>query len=257
MGRRLKEGRGAATDHVAAVKPLLGRVAPIRVLVINDQALVREGTVHLLESESDLQVIGDVQDADQGLRLLATHRPDVALVDLDQGFSSGMDFVRQATVGHPETQILVVSDHYDYPWVSEFLEAGVAGYLLKTASAQELKDAVRAVADGILVLDRQVSGLRPWRWEPRRLPRGALSDRQTEVLALLAQGLPNKRIAEELGLGLRTVESNVSMVLRKLGARSRTEATLYALSHHLVDLEEHHPRPGPPDAATHLAAPVE
>lgn len=111
----------------------------------------------------------------------------------------------------------------------------VAGYLLKTASAPELSDAVRTAAGGALVLDEAISRrlTRRWRTGPGRAAPAALTARETEVLQLIAQGLPNKQIAGQLGLGLRTVESHVSSVLGKLGLASRTEAALYAVSHHV------------------------
>ena len=114
------------------------------------------------------------------------------------------------------------------------MDIGVGGYLLKTASAKELVDAVRAVADGVFVLDRAVSGRLTRRMRNDAASTGLLTRRETEVLELLARGRSNKQIANELELGLRTVEGHVSNVLAKLGAQSRTEAVAYAIGHRLV-----------------------
>ncbi len=234
----LPEGAVAAAPS-AAVNARPGRGAPIRVVIVDDHALVREGTVQLLEAEADLEVVGQAGTAEEGLGLLARLRPDLALVDVNLPGTSGLELARQAAASHPKVRILVVTAYDDYAYVAEALEIGVGGYLLKTASGKELVDAVRAVADGALVLDRAVSGRLTRRWRSGPAAPGALTARQAEVLALLARGKSNKRIASELGLGLRTVESHVSIVLAKLGVGSRTEATLYALSHHLVATDDH------------------
>lgn len=154
--------------------------------------------------------------------------------------ASGLELARTAAARYPEVKVLVVSAYDDYAYVTEALEVGVGGYLLKTASAKELVDAVRAVADGVFVLDKAVSGrlARRWRTGPAGSPGGgALTPRELDVLRLLARGLSNKHMAAELDLGVRTVEGHVSNVLAKLGVASRTEAVLYALSHRLVEPE--------------------
>ena len=147
---------------------------------------------------------------------------------------SGLELARRASTRYPKVRVIVVSAYDDYAYVTEALEIGVSGYLLKTASGSELVDAVRAVADGVFVLDRALLGRLARRW--RSAPGGpdALTAREADVLRLLAQGLSNKHIATELGLGLRTVEGHVSSVLTKFGVGSRTEAVLYALDHHLM-----------------------
>ncbi|MHB1986553.1 MAG: LuxR C-terminal-related transcriptional regulator [Acidimicrobiales bacterium] len=132
-----------------------------------------------------------------------------------------------------------MSAYDDYAYVVEALDVGVGGYLLKTASTKELLDAVRAVADGVFVLDRAVSGRLARRWRSSVPGTGALTRRETDVLRLLARGRSNKQIATELGLGLRTIEGHVSSVLGKLGVASRTEAVVYALGHRLIAGEDH------------------
>ena len=212
--------------------------APLRVVVVDDHVLVREGTAELLAREAGIEVVGQAGTAEEGLEGLGRTRPDVVLVDVSLPGASGLELARVAAARYPEMRVLVVSAYDDYAYVTEALEMGVGGYLLKTASAKELVNAVRAVADGVLVLDGGVS---------RRLIRrsrgdagasgssGTLTPRESDVLALLARGLSNKDVARELGLGLRTVEGHVSNVLAKLGVASRTEAVAHALGHHVVD----------------------
>ncbi len=232
-----EQGAGAAATRAGAPSSVA-----IRVVVVDDHALVREGTSQLLDQEPDIDVVGQAGTAEEGLALLGRCRPDVAVVDVNLPDRSGLELAREATGGSLHVRVLIVSAYDDYAYVSEALQVGVGGYLLKTASARELLDAVRAVADGVFVLDRAVSGHLSRRWRGEAIgPAGAtaLTPRETQVLGLLARGLANKHIAVELGLGLRTIEGHVSNVLTKLGVGSRTEAVLYALNHHLVDPDGH------------------
>lgn len=213
--------------------------SPIRVVIVDDHALVREGTVQLLEQEVDVEVVGQAGSGEDGLGVLEQSRPDVALVDVNLPGMSGLELARKAAASVPAVRVLIVSAYDDYAYVAEALEIGVGGYLLKNASARELVDAVRAVADGVFVLDRAISGRLARRWRDDTPTAGALTRRETDVLSLLARGRSNKQIAAELGLGLRTVEGHVSSVLGKLGVTSRTEAVAYALGHRLVVPEDH------------------
>jgi DNA-binding NarL/FixJ family response regulator len=208
---------------------------PIRIVVIEDHALVREGTAELLRRDHGLSVVGQAGSAEEALELLNHLRPDIALVDVELPGMNGIALARVAADQVPQTRILILSAYDDYAYVIGALEAGVAGYLLKTSSARELADAVRTAAGGALVLDELLSRrlTRRWRSGPGKAS-PALTARETEVLALIARGLPNKQIASQLGLGLRTVESHVSSLLGKLGVSSRTEAALYAVSHHVA-----------------------
>jgi len=139
-------------------------LAPIRVLIVDDHALVAEGTRQLLEVEPDLEVVGQAGNAEEGLDLFGRTSPDVALVDINLPGMSGLKLARVAAASHPEVRVLIVSAYDDYAYVTEVLDIGVCGYLLKTVSAKELVDAVRAVADGVVVLDKAVSGRLARRW---------------------------------------------------------------------------------------------
>lgn len=208
-------------------------------MLVDDHVLVREGTLRLLEQDSDIEVVGQAGTSDEGLSLIERTLPDVALIDINLPGASGLELARIVAARHPDVRVLLLSAYDDYAYVTEALEIGVGGYLLKTASARELLNAVRAVADGVFVLDRAISGRLSKRSRADRVDVGTLTPREEDVLGLLAKGLPNKRIATELHLGLRTVEGYVSNIFAKLGVASRTEAVLYALSHRLVAGEDH------------------
>ncbi len=204
-------------------------------IVVEDHSLVREGTIQLLEKHPDIKVVGEAESAERALLLLDRLGPDVAIVDVSLPGMSGLSLAREATVRFPQVAIVILTAYDDYAYLDEALDIGVAGYLLKTASARELADAVRAAAGGVLVLARELASrvaARP------QLGGGdtsvSLTPRQADVIALLAQGYSNKGIAAQLQLGLRTVESHVSTIIAKLGVTSRTEAALWAINHHVT-----------------------
>ncbi|MHB8245432.1 MAG: response regulator [Acidimicrobiales bacterium] len=213
--------------------------APIRVVIVDDHALLREGTRQLLQQGDGIEVVGEAGTAQEGLEVLGRLRPHVALVDINLPGMSGLELAQVARERYPEVRILIVSAYDDYAYVIEALDVGVGGYLMKTASARELVDAVHAVADGVFVVDRAISGRLTRRLRNSGPSVRSLTPRENDVLRLLARGRSNKQIAGELGLGLRTVEGHVSNVLAKLGVASRTEAVAHALGNHLITSEDH------------------
>jgi len=225
------EAPASRTDRPATV--------PIRVVIVDDHTLLREGTVQLLEQEAEVEVVGQAGSGEQGLEVLGRLRPDVALIDVHLPGMSGLELARATAASLPGVRVLIVSAYDDYAYVAEALEIGVGGYLLKTATARELLDAVRAVADGVFVLDQALSRRLTRRRRSGPLAAAALTPRESEVLGVLARGRSNQQIAAELGLGQRTVEGHVSRVLGKLGVASRAEAVAYAFGHRLVEPEDH------------------
>lgn len=165
----------------------------VRIVVVEDHALVREGTVELLQRDPGLTVVGQAGSAEEARTILGDLRPDVAIVDVELPGMNGIALARSIADQVPPTRILILSAYDDYAYVIGALEAGVAGYLLKTSSARELCDAVRTVAGGALVLDDAISRrlTRRWRSGPGRAS-PALTARETEVLRLIARGLPNR-----------------------------------------------------------------
>lgn len=238
MDERAVTGEGRPSPPATEVDGAAPAAARIRLVIIDDHALVREGTVHLLEQAADFEVVGQAGSGEEGLTLIERLRPDVALVDVSLPTMSGLEVARAASQSCPEVRLLILSAYDDYAYVAEALDIGVDGYLLKTATIKELVDAVRAVADGVLVLDRGVSGRLVRRRGATPQPVNGLTPRESDVLPLLAQGYSNKQIAAELDLGVRTVEGHVASLLGKLGVASRAEAVAYALSHGLVPVRK-------------------
>lgn len=207
----------------------------ITVVIVDDHAVVREGTRQLLEREPGIETVGEVSTGTEAVAAARRLEPTVMVIDVELPDKSGVDVVRDIVEADLSVRCLMLSAHDDYVYLSEAIAAGASGYLLKTVSAPELVAAVRTVALGGVVIDRALSFrfLGRHRQAEERLAT-ALTGREFEVVRALVRGLSNKEIAGELGVGLRTVESYVSNVLAKLSVRTRTEAALYAIAHHLV-----------------------
>jgi two-component system, NarL family, response regulator LiaR len=215
---------------------------PIRIVLVEDHALVREGTRRILEQYPDLAVVGEAGDGEQALALIAQLRPDVAVVDVRVPKRSGIEVVRAMKDCSPESGALVLTAYDDDDYILALMEAGALGYLLKTALASELVEAIRTVHAGEPVLSPAVAVkvARLWRrqrvdvhWEPAE----PLTPREREVLELAAHGLRNRAIADQLVVSVRTVEGHFNGIFAKLGVSSRTEAVLHAFAHGWVSPE--------------------
>ena len=216
----------------------------IRVILAEDHIITREGIHRLLDSEEDLAVVGEASDGEEAVQMVTEMQPDVVIMDIAMPRLNGIEATRQIKLIHPATAVLILSAYDDDEYVFSLLEAGAAGYLLKTAGGDELTRAIRAVHKGEPVLDPIIARkvINRFRF-PGKMPRGArpsehLSDRELDVLKLAAQGMSNKDIADELHLSRRTVEGNLRTIFNKLGVGSRTEAVLYGLRKGWFTLEE-------------------
>jgi NarL family two-component system response regulator LiaR len=213
----------------------------IRIILAEDHSLVRQGTIILLEQTPDFKIIGQAEDGKQALDLIGQLQPDVALLDIRMPKMSGIDVVRNMkTVAH-NSRALVLSAYDDDDYILAALQAGATGYILKTASPEELKDAIRSVFHGEAVLHPAIAIKVARLWANRGTnvedSSSKLSPRELEVMKLVAQGLRNKQIADILKISIRTVEGYFYTIYTKIGVSSRIEAVLYVLSHNLVTIE--------------------
>jgi DNA-binding NarL/FixJ family response regulator len=214
----------------------------VRVLLCDDQALVRSGFRMILEAREDIEVVGEAEDGVQALEMTWRHLPDVVLMDVRMPRVDGVEATRRLVGAGAEARILILTTFDLDEYVFEALRAGASGFLLKDVQPMQLVDAVRVVAHGDALLDPTVTRRLLDRFAhalpgaPERPPPelGELSDREREVLGLMAGGLSNAELAERLVLSETTVKTHVSSILRKLGLRDRVQAVVLAYQAGLV-----------------------
>ncbi|HEY3020960.1 MAG TPA: response regulator transcription factor [Solirubrobacteraceae bacterium] len=205
---------------------------PIRVLLVDDHEVVREGLRSFLSLQDGLEVAGEAADGEQAVREAERLRPDVILMDLVMPRLDGVGAMRELRRRLPASRVIVLTSFADDERLLPAIQAGAAGYLLKNVAPQELARAVRAAHAGEALLDTAVAArlVEAIATPPGEdAPPERLTPREREVLALLARGLSNKRIARELGVAEKTVKTHVSHLLAKLGVADRTEAAVYAV----------------------------
>ncbi|MGK3952733.1 response regulator [Microbacterium sp. I2] len=224
----------------------------IRVLLVDDQELIRLGFRLVLEAEPDIEVIGEAADGDEAIRAVLADAPDVVLMDIRMPRTDGITATREIVRAHPETRVLVLTTFDLDEYAFGALDAGAGGFLLKDAQRSELTAAIRAVHRGDAVLAppvtrRLVERLRaapaPALAEGEPDPTADLTDRERDVFLAIAQGMTNSEIARHLFVSESTVKTHVGRVLAKIGARDRVHAVILAHRHRLVDASA----PLPPD----------
>jgi len=218
----------------------------ITVLLVEDHAVVREGTAELLNRQPDIVVVGEAGDGQVAVEMAARLRPDVVLMDVAMPVLDGIAATKLIKAHRPGVAVLALTAHDEDQYVFALLEAGAAGYLLKTVRGQELVDAVRAVNRGEAVLHPTIAKKVLGRFAIKNLPGSGkgepshpterLTDRELEVLKLAGRGLSNKEIADKLVLSPRTVQAHFANIFDKLEVGSRTEAVLQGLKRRLLDL---------------------
>ena len=209
----------------------------IRVLITDDHGVVRQGLRMFLSLDEGLELVGEARDGEEALRLARELRPDVVLMDLVMPVMDGIEATRSIKAGLPDVEVVALTSVLEDASVAGAVKAGAVGYLLKDTDAGELKRAIRAAAEGRVYLAPEAAArlMREVRAPDSPEP---LTERETEVLRLLARGRANKQIGSELFIEEKTVKTHVSSILRKLGVRSRTQAALHAVRTGLVSLED-------------------
>jgi DNA-binding NarL/FixJ family response regulator len=208
---------------------------PIRVLIADDHAVVREGLRTFLDLQDGIEVVGEAADGDEAIREAERLQPDVILIDLVMPRLDGVQAMRELRERVPRVRAVVLTSFLDDKHLLPAMRAGAAGYLLKSVQPQELARAVRAAVAGEALIDPAVAARLVETLEDGGDERvEQLTPRERAVLALIGRGLPNKRIADELGIAEKTVKVHVSHVLAKLGVDDRTQAALFAVREGLV-----------------------
>ncbi|MEH7383427.1 response regulator transcription factor [Bacillus sp. JJ1533] len=208
----------------------------IKVLFVDDHEMVRIGVSSYLSAQPDIEVVGEADDGKKGVELALELRPDIILMDLVMKEMDGIEATRRIIERWPEAKIIIVTSFIDDEKVYPALEAGATSYMLKTSKASEIAEAVRKTFHGQSVLEPEVTGkmMVRMRQKDTHLPHEELTNREMEILLLIADGKTNQEIADELFIALKTVKVHVSNILSKLEVQDRTQAVIYAFKHSLV-----------------------
>ena len=207
----------------------------IRLLLADDHPVVRDGIAAIVETQPDLEVVGEAGDGEEAVALALRHKPDIVLMDLRMPRMTGVEAIRQIKAKLPRTAVLILTTYDNDESILEGLQAGAQGYLLKASSRQELLGAIRATARGESLLPPSVAGRLISRLQSSSAGTD-LSPRELEVLRHVAEGKRNREIGEALFLSEKTIKAHVSSILRKLNAEDRTEAVTIALRRGLISL---------------------
>jgi NarL family two-component system response regulator LiaR len=211
----------------------------IRVLIADDHAVVRQGLRAFLEVQDDIDVVGEASDGGDAVKLSEALSPDVVVMDLVMPQMDGVEAIRRIRAAGSAAKVIVLTSFADDQKVFAAVRAGAAGYLLKDVSPRELADAIRTVNRGQALLNPTVAAklMQEFAHESRPAASRSLTDREMDVLRLIARGRSNKEIALDLGVAEKTVKTHVSSILGKLQLADRTQAALFAVRERLVEIE--------------------
>jgi DNA-binding NarL/FixJ family response regulator len=210
----------------------------MKVIICDDQAIVRDGLELLLKLEKDIEVVGLAQDGAEAVDLVAKSQPDLILMDLKMAGMNGVEATRRICAQYPSTQVLILTTFDDDEWVFDAIRAGASGYLLKDTPREKLVEAIRGTVGGKSYVDPLVTGklldqVASKQEQPSALITGKLTEREVDVLRLIARGLSNFDIAENLHLSEGTIRNYVSAIFSKLDISDRTQAAILAIRHGL------------------------
>jgi two-component system, NarL family, response regulator LiaR len=207
----------------------------IRVIVVDDHQVVRKGIIAYLQTDEEIDVIGEASSGNDGAALILKEKPDVVLMDLMMENGTGVDATKRILKSDPSIKIIILTSYYDDEQVFPAIEAGAFSYLLKTSSATDILAAIKKAAMGENVIEPKVAGkmLSSFRTEEKKL-HDDLTEREREVLLCIGNGMTNQEISEKLYIGIKTVKTHVSNILSKLEVQDRTQAAVYVHKQQLM-----------------------
>jgi NarL family two-component system response regulator LiaR len=209
----------------------------IKVLLVDDHEMVRIGLAAVLGTEEGIEVVGEASSGAEGIRLAQQYRPDIVLMDLVMEGMDGIETTRQLLQLYPDCKVIVLTSFLDDDKMYPVIEAGAFSYLLKTSRASEIAQAIRSAAKGQPILESQVASKIMHRFrQPKQAAalHESLTEREMEVLCLIAEGKSNQDTADLLYIGIKTVKFHVTNILAKLGVEDRTQAAIYAFKNGLI-----------------------
>jgi two-component system, NarL family, response regulator LiaR len=201
----------------------------IKVVVVDDHDMVRKGIISYLLTESNIEVVGEARSGNEGVQLVKRVKPDIVLMDLLMENGNGIMATKEILSFQPNCKVIIITSYYDDQQVFPALEAGAFSYLLKTASASEIVQAINKAVQGETIIEPKVANkmLNRFRTSERK-PHDDLTERELDVLKCLGEGMTNQEISEDLFIGVKTVKTHVSNILSKLSVSDRTQAAVYA-----------------------------
>lgn len=213
----------------------------IKILLVDDHKILRDGICSIVKGYPDMEVIGEAADGITALRLVEELLPDIVIMDISMPDLSGIDATRKIIADHPDIKVIALSMHHDKQFVSEIFKAGASGYLLKDCAFDELEHAIRIVMDGKTYINPQIASLviESLVTQPKTSSQKAfslLTDREREVLQLISEGQSTKEIASKLSVSAKTIESHRRQVMGKLNIRNVAELTKYAIREGLTSV---------------------
>ena len=213
----------------------------IRILLVDDHAILREGIRAILEQEPDISVVGEAEDGRTAVRLACQLKPDIVLMDIAMPLLNGLEATRQIRHDCPEVRVLILSMYDNDEYIRQALANGAMGYILKDATAHELINAIHAIQQGEAILSPAITRLvieNYLRWGDIQKDSSAngLSPREREVLQLIAEGYSNKQIAEILCISIKTVQAHRLNLMTKLGLHNRADLIKYAIQRKIIDI---------------------
>ena len=214
-------------------------MTPIKILIIDDHSMIREGLRQLLELDGDIKVVGEAGDGNEGLKLIEATAHDVVLLDINMPNTNGLQVLEKLKQKKIKTKILILTIHNEIEYLLKAVDIGVDGYVLKDSESSVLKTAINAVYHGETFIQPSLTPLLKESVEKNNLKSSiddGLTRRELQVLELLAEGLYNKEIAERLFISEKTVKNHVSSIFKKIGVSDRTQAAVYAIKHNIVEL---------------------
>lgn len=215
-------------------------MAVISVLLADDHAVLRQGIAQVIESQGDMRVVAQAANGEEAISLARIHQPDVLLLDINMPGIDGVEVTRRITAELPGVNVLILTMYRRNDYVMKAIKAGASGYLLKEVEMAEMLSAIRSVAQGDAVLDpsvakRVLADIRGEGQPVKSKVESQLAERDVDILRLLAQGLGNQDIADQLHLSEKTVRNRLSQVFKQFGLNNRTEAALFAVRIGLVE----------------------
>ena len=214
---------------------------PIRLILVDDHKLLREGLRRILELQGDIEIVAEAGDGHEAIRLVGLHNPEVVLMDINMPGMNGVEATRTIKTKYPLVAVLILTIHEDREYLLEVLKAGAAGYVLKDIDPDRLVEAIRLVCAGESVVApgltaKLIHELNASRTQPASSTDNPLSHREQEVLELMAEGIGNREIADKLFVSEKTVKNHVTSIFRKLDVSDRTQAVVQAVKRKIVDI---------------------